>query len=195
MARKASSETHSTHGFHDIIGLVLMLFAALLLFALLSYNPHDVSAHGTSVNHPAHNLICLLYLTNVRLGEWVRDLTTGRPSGMDGVGPASGDITNEEKVLEKRARELEKQARKLQEQVEKARAGLGADLKPVPEPTVRDLSVPQNKPAPTRPQKTASPERVKEPALPDEAVVIPAREVAAATSADVLGKKLQPVGN
>jgi len=302
MARKASPETTSTHGFHDIIGLVLMGVAVLLLVALLSYSPHDVSANGTSVNHPARNwigpfgawmayywfywfgagayvapfllmvvglgcffehlaylrrrwvwalvlqvcclglfelykgvfsgfskkvsalpggilgtnfnqhllvyfgrpgatiilltlyLICLLYLTNFRLGEWVRSLTMSRPDGMDDVGPTSGDMTNEERVLEKRARELEKQARKLQEQVEKARAGLGADLKPVPEPTVRDLSVPQNKPAPTRPQKTASPERVKEPAPPDEAVVIPAREVAAATAADILGKKLEPIG-
>ena len=302
MARKASPETPSTHGFHDIIGLVLMVSSALLLFALLSYNPHDVSANGLPVNHPPRNLIgpfgawmayywfywfgagayvapflllfvglgcffehlaylrrrwvwalvllvcclglfelykglfggfskrvsalpggilgtnfnqhiliyfgkpgatiilltlyliCLLYLTNFRLGEWVRALTVGRPDAIDGGAPASTGITNDEKILEKRARELEKQARKLQEQVEKARAGLGADLKPVPEPTVRDLSVPQNKPAPARPKKTAVPEPVKEPEPPDEAVVIPAREVAAATSADILGKKPEQAG-
>ena len=50
----------------------------------------------------------------------------------------------EETALERRARELEKQAKKLQEEV--ARSGLGADMQPVPEPTVRDLSVPQAKP-------------------------------------------------
>ncbi|HEX4645256.1 MAG TPA: DNA translocase FtsK 4TM domain-containing protein, partial [Verrucomicrobiae bacterium] len=302
MARKASPETPSTHGFHDIIGLVLMGSAALLLVALLSYNPHDVSANVLPVNHPARNwigpfgawmayywfywigagayvapflllvvglgcffehlaylrrrwvwalillvcclglfelykglfssfgkkvsalpggilgtnfnqhillyfgrpgatiilltlyLICLLYLTNFRLGEWVRSLTAGPPGGLDGPGPASGETTNEEKILEKRARELEKQARKLQEQVEKARAGIGADLKPVPEPTVRDLSVPQNKPAPARPKKPVAPEPAKEPAPPDEAVVIPAREVAAATTAEIIGKKLEPPG-
>ena len=47
-------------------------------------------------------------------------------------------------ALDRRARELEKQAKKLQEEV--ARSGLGADMQPVPEPTVRDLSVPQAKP-------------------------------------------------
>jgi len=64
------------------------------------------------------------------------------------------------------------------------RSGLAADLQPVPAPTVRDLSVSQLKPG--RPRKVPEPLREPEPA--DEGEVIPAREVAAATTADILGK-------
>jgi DNA segregation ATPase FtsK/SpoIIIE, S-DNA-T family len=121
------------------------------------------------------------------------------------------DATNEEKELARRARELEKQARKLQEQADKAAAkasksekvaatsspeksGLGADLQPVPEPTVRDLSFPQSKPARASRSKTVEQEKpvIKtEPLKPEPVLeeVISAREiVAAATVADILGK-------
>ena len=64
-------------------------------------------------------------------------------------------------------------------------------MQPVPEPTVRDLSVPQPSKA-ARAKKPAQPEPVKEPAPADEVEVIPAREVAAATAADILGKKSEP---
>ncbi len=133
--------------------------------------------------------ISLLFLTNFQLGDWLRGLW-GRKEAFAGAGASAavdGEMTAEERALEKRARELEKQARKLQEQVDKVGGGLGADMKPVPEPTVRDLSVHQAKPGANRAKKPVEP--FKEPAPPDEGVVIPAREVAAATSADVLGKK------
>ena len=71
------------------------------------------------------------------------------------------------------------------------RSGLGADMKPVPAPTVRDLSVSQPSKA-GRGKKPAQPEPVKEPAPADEVEVIPAREVAAATVGDILGKKTEP---
>jgi len=123
--------------------------------------------------------ISLLFLTNFQLGEWLRAIWGRRAT-------AGADLPPEEQALERRARDLQKQARKLEEQVE--RSGLGADLQPVPAPTVRDLSIPaQNKSA--RPRKAAEPEPVKEPAPADEGEVIPAREVAAATSADILGPK------
>ncbi|MDB6018717.1 MAG: spoIIIE [Pedosphaera sp.] len=140
--------------------------------------------------------ISFLFLTNFQLGEWVRALwarqqagaaaTTGGSSAK--AGSSAGEMSAEEKALEKRARELEKQARKLQEQVDKASPGVGADLQPLPEPTVRDLSVPQNNKS-ARAKKPATPEPVKEPAPPDDALIIPAREVAAATAADILGGK------
>jgi S-DNA-T family DNA segregation ATPase FtsK/SpoIIIE len=283
MARKAASG--SSHGFNDIIGIVLMGLAVLLLAALLSYHPRDVSANGLPVNASIHNwigpfgawvgyaclfwvgaaayelpvvlvlvglgcffdtfaylrrrwlwavllfvccmclldlyrpalnrlennlhttaggvlgiglneyffryfgtvgatilllmvaFISLLYLTNFRLGEWVRRLW--------GAVPVAKAASPEEQALEKRARELQKQKKQLEE--EAARSGLGADLKPVPEPQVRDLSVPQPKSG--RARKGGQPEPVKEPAPADEGEVIPAREVAAATTADILGKK------
>ena len=76
--------------------------------------------------------ISLLFLTNFQLGEWVRRIWGRRAA-------ARGDETPEEDALERRARDLQKQAKKLQEQVD--RSGLGADMQPVPAPTVRDLSV------------------------------------------------------
>ena len=133
---------------------------------------------GATIAYATLAGVSLLFLTNFRLGAWLNRLWRQGEARIAGA---------DEATLERRARELEKQARKLQEQVDKAGAGLGADLKPVPEPTVRDLSVPQNKTAPARPKKTAEPRA--EPALPDEGVVIPAREVAAATTAEVLGQK------
>jgi S-DNA-T family DNA segregation ATPase FtsK/SpoIIIE len=288
MARKASAESESSRGFYDIIGVVLMCFAALLLAALLSYHPRDVSANAVPPNLAVHNwigpfgawlafycflaigasafalpvllffvglgcffdafgylrrrwvwalvlLICcmgmfdvyrdylgnlernlgttaggllgrnlnqhlvsecfgtagatiiflmlyfisLLFLTNFQLGEWVR-----RISGRGAV--PRGEGTNEEDVLARRARDLQKQAQKLQDEV--GRSGIGQDLQPVPAPTVRDLSVAQpNKSG--RGKKPGQPEPAKEPAPAEEVEVIPAREVAAATVADVLGKK------
>jgi hypothetical protein len=68
-------------------------------------------------------------------------LPTGRVGPPD-LGPprrAQGEETPEEDALERRARDLQKQAKKLQEEV--GRSGLGADMQPVPAPTVRDLSV------------------------------------------------------
>lgn len=133
---------------------------------------------GAAIVYVALDLISLLFLTNFQLGEWLRKFWS--PSGEKPEGP-------EEQVLEKRARDLQKQKKQLEEEVE--RSGLGADLKPVPEPTVRDLSVPQVKPG--RAKKSAEPEPVKVIAPADEGEVIPAREVAAATTAEVLGKKAE----
>ncbi len=288
MARKASANSESSRGFHDIIGIVCMCFAALLLAALLSYQPHDVSANAVPPNPSVHNwigpfgawlaygcfltigaaafalpvllffvglgcffeafaylrrrwawalilLICcmglldlyrdhlvhlernlgttaggvlgrnlnqhfcgecfgtvgatilflmlyfisLLFLTNFQLGEWVRRIWDRR-------GADQGDTTPEEEALVQRARDLKKQTKKLEEQVE--HSGLGADMQPVPTPTVRDLSVSQPSKG-GRGKKSAQAEPVKEPAPADEAIIIPAREVAAATVGDILGKK------
>ncbi|MEO7676492.1 MAG: DNA translocase FtsK 4TM domain-containing protein, partial [Verrucomicrobiota bacterium] len=141
-------------------------------------------------------LLAFLNLTNFQLGEWLRSKWS---PGLD-VDP---NATEEEKELAKRARELEKQARKLQEQNDKnaktekvaAVAGdkskpsnLGADLKPVPEPTVRDLSFPQTKA--TRGGRAKAPEPVADDDDKLEPVVeiISAKEIVAATTADILGK-------
>jgi S-DNA-T family DNA segregation ATPase FtsK/SpoIIIE len=148
---------------------------------------------GATIIYAALCLISLLFLTNFQLGEWIRALFD-RQSAV----AKSEQKSPEEMALEKRALELEKQRRRLEEQVgrsekiEKSTSGLGADLQPVPEPTVRDLSVPQSKSATgARARKTTLPESkipiVPEP--PDEGEVIPAQEIVAATTAEVLGKK------
>jgi S-DNA-T family DNA segregation ATPase FtsK/SpoIIIE len=297
MARKTSANSESSHGFNDIIGIVLMGFGVLLLVALLSYHPRDVSANGVPTNPairnwigpigawmgyfwfllvgaaayelPAllfflglgcffdffsylrrrwgwavvlflcciclldlyrggletleHNLhimagglvglnlnrfifnyfgtvgatiiflilafISVLMLTNFQFGAWVRSLvaktekvsSSGRAAASNGSEKASP----EEKALERRAQDLKKQAKQLEEQVE--RSGLGADLKAVPAPVVRDLSLPQ----PSKSGRGKKPQ-VVEPELPAEGMIIPAHEVAAATTADILGKKSDP---
>jgi S-DNA-T family DNA segregation ATPase FtsK/SpoIIIE len=140
---------------------------------------------GAAITYGALDLISLLFLTNFKLGPWLRGWFGRRPQAQ---APA------DEQTLEKRARELKKQAKQLEEQVERSgerperpeRSGLGPDLKPVPEPTVRDLSIPQSK---SSRAKKGAPEPVKEPEPADEGEVIPAREVAAATTPDILGKR------
>ena len=136
---------------------------------------------GAVVVYSALCLISLLFLTNFRLGDWIRSFFQNKEPAEAGE-PRSAD----EIALERRARELERQAKQLQEEV--ARSGLGADLQPVPEPTVRDLSVPQAKPA--RGKKATPPEPPKEPVPAGEGEAVPAREVAAATTTEeILGKK------
>jgi len=141
---------------------------------------------GASIIFATLYLISLLFLTNFQLGEWLRGLLARSPAG---TAKEEKDFSAEEKALERRARELERQAKKLQEQVVKA--GLGPDLQPVPEPTVRDLSVPQPK-APfrssARPAKARTTEAETATAPGVEGEVISAKEIAAATTADVLPK-------
>jgi S-DNA-T family DNA segregation ATPase FtsK/SpoIIIE len=133
---------------------------------------------GATIIYGTLYLVSLLFLTNFRLGEWLRGVVTGvRTSNPE-------EMPEEEAALERRARELAKQAKRLQEEV--ARSGLGADLQPVPEPQVRDLSVPQVKQG--RGKKPAPPAPVEAPEPADEVVVISPQEIGPATSAEVLGK-------
>ncbi len=139
---------------------------------------------GAAIVYAALDLISLLFLTNFQLGEWVRGLWAARPRGGVATSPAA-----DESVLEKRARDLKKQAKQLEEEV--ARRGLGPDLQPVPEPTVRDLSISQSK---TRGRKPVAGEPPREPAPAEDGIIIPAREVAAATTAQILGHRSEGEG-
>jgi S-DNA-T family DNA segregation ATPase FtsK/SpoIIIE len=169
---------------------------------------------GSTILFIALWLICLYGLTNFHLGDWLRAWWLKRAE--------LAGARAEEKSMEDRARALEKEAKRLQ--VELARvskgeeqlepdaktgeqpagkpgelAGLGPDLKPVPEPTVRDLSVPQlqtppPKPAPEKPPAEKPRITVSDPEpgapgapAPELELVIPARELRAATTAEVLG--------
>lgn len=131
----------------------------------------------------------LVGMTNFQLGHllqtWWARLRSASP--MDVPEGAS------EKVLERRARELAQQARQLQEEAERSGlsatvaassvggSGLGADLQPVPEPTVRDLSVPQ-----ANPRQAAKKDKSNPPL--DESDTASERDLPRATTADVLGK-------
>ena len=144
---------------------------------------------GATIVYVALGLISLLFLTNYHLSRWLRALWS-----KDG-GAEDESKSSEELALEKRAQELEKQKRKLEEEVgragknEKTASGLGADMQPVPEPTVRDLSVPQSKGPRVRKTTLPDPPAPKEPAPHDEGEVIPAHEIPPATTEDILGRK------
>jgi S-DNA-T family DNA segregation ATPase FtsK/SpoIIIE len=123
-------------------------------------------------------LISLIGLTNIPFGHWLQTFwhRINTPGG-DG-GP------KDEKALEKQARALAKEVKKLE--AEAANSGLSADLQPIPPITIRDLSVSQSAAAQKKKGAEVTPEAVLAPVEPG-AEVIPATEVAAATTADVLG--------
>ena len=144
---------------------------------------------GATIVYATLCLISLLFLTNFRLGEWMRGVSGKTEAAANGRTESA-----EETALERRARELEKQAKKLQEEV--ARSGLGADMQPVPEPTVRDLSVPQAKSASARIRKTTLPGGCQGTAAGRTRVRCRGRKPAsaarsgrAATTEEILGKK------
>jgi len=146
---------------------------------------------GASVVYITLCVVSLLFLTNFQLGEWIRSLWLKNTLADDGQ-----PKTEDEMVLEKRAKELEKQKRKLEEEVEKgekAASGLGADGQPVPEPTVRDLSVPQAKGPRVRKTTYPDPPAKPAPAASSQPMevgdVIAGHEVAAATTDEILGRK------
>jgi S-DNA-T family DNA segregation ATPase FtsK/SpoIIIE len=146
---------------------------------------------GATILYLTLYVIGLYGLTNFHLGDWLRDFFRRRsPAG------SGAEIAEDEKTLERRARQLERETRRLQQQLNQAlppapesalpgpaapASGLGPDLKPVPEPTVRDLSVPQIPPlAPLARPGAAAPPITPEAQLEPVGEVIPAREVVAA---------------
>ncbi|HVK58006.1 MAG TPA: DNA translocase FtsK [Candidatus Kapabacteria bacterium] len=146
--------------------------------------------------------VSLLYLTNFRLGLFIRQAWEDQLAKREASRQQfkEKNIALEEKALLKRAKELEKQAKKLEaraaeqpdvDEEEEAEEILGADLQPVPEPTVRDLSVPQAKVA-GKPKAKAESKNGNPFSSPDapmlEGDVITAREIAAANKDDILGK-------
>jgi 4TM region of DNA translocase FtsK/SpoIIIE len=140
--------------FHSIIGAP-SLGGLLGLFTYGQTQKYNIGFSmlgplGAFIVYAALCLISLLFLTNFRLGDWIRALIPEQKVSLE-------EPTPQEAVLARRARDLEKQAKQLQEQV--ARSGLGADMQPVPEPTVRDLSVPQAKGP--RIRKTTLPEKAR----------------------------------
>ncbi len=128
-------------------------------------------------------LISLIGLTNFPFGEWLQGLWHWV------FRPATGSEADE-KALEKRAKDLAKQAKQLEEELEKSegeKSGLGADLKPVPEPTIRDLSIPQRRP-PTMPSKRPVPAEEVHTPEDDHQVVVSSKELGKATTSDILGR-------
>ncbi len=139
--------------------------------------------------------ISLLYLTNIQLGEWMRWLLVQFREKRE-------TVMSDDQKLVRRAKTLKKEVEELQEQAV-AIGVLGQDLQPVPEPTVRDLSMPTSKPdEPTRKGKKADPanpfqvkteedagdDEEEEPEVVDEHEEVSDEEPKVASTADIIGE-------
>lgn len=111
------------------------------------YGFHFIGYAGSMMAFTLLYLLSLLGLSDFQLFDWIRHWWEKRRA-------AAEESLEEEQRLQRKAQQLEKEARRLQEIVDRGQptkagseespaAGVGPDLKPVPEPTVRDLSVPQ----------------------------------------------------
>jgi S-DNA-T family DNA segregation ATPase FtsK/SpoIIIE len=124
---------------------------------------YSVGRMGAAVTYVIIYLASLLFLTDYQLLVWIRQLWVRVPkTPEEKMAAEEASIEKKAKALEKKARELTKQAAVESEVssvvTKPARAkaavvpqpdgasepsGVGADLKPFPEVTIRDLSVPQ----------------------------------------------------
>ena len=124
---------------------------------------YSVGRMGAAVTYVLIYLASLLFLTDYQLLVWIRQLWVRVPkTPEEKMAAEEASIQKKAKALEKRARELTKQATVESEtssvvakpargkaavvpQPEGAPepSGVGADLRPFPEMTIRDLSVPQ----------------------------------------------------
>ena len=171
-----------TIGFGGFIGLQIDTYVRKGMFGL----------PGATLIFASLYFISLLYLTNFHLSDWIKMLFRKR---------AVETEEGKDQELIKKARELQKEAKRLQDQLERGEpkpekekkkekpespfaapapdpqpSGLGADLKPVPEPMVRDLSVPQAK---AKKQSTAQNLSDDGARIVEEGEVIKAEEIAA----------------
>jgi S-DNA-T family DNA segregation ATPase FtsK/SpoIIIE len=137
--------------------------------------------------------IGLVFITRFDVGEWIRNRFV-----REGDEESKAKLTPEERELEKRRRQLERQAAQLQDQIEKREksaakaapaSGLGADLQPVPAPTVRDLSIPQARTPKAGKTKVAPPaEPEPEPEMEGEVIRAEEIEHAAGSTEAILGR-------
>ena len=178
---------------------------------------HFLGTVGATLVYLTLYAIGLHYLTNFTLLDWARGLFVRG----DNSAVSTDDMTAEELVLAQRARELEKEAKRLQGEVEKANKAklgkaepvaataksgpdLGADGQPLPAPLIRDLSIPPPRDADLA-AKSKRKEKAEDPAEDwspgeagkttprrEDAIIIKAEEVAAATTSDILGKTSAP---
>ncbi|HEY6170296.1 MAG TPA: DNA translocase FtsK [Verrucomicrobiae bacterium] len=167
---------------------------------------------GATIIFTTLYVISLMFLTNFQFGEWFRRKWAEKFGGeLPEDEEASARLSPEERALARKERELKQEADRLRKQLDKAEREkgkrdegapqetgpkVGADMQPIPEPTVTDLSVPQPKLRSTVKKGDAKPEPSPVPAPatrviqpPDEVEVISATEIAAASTAEVLGKE------
>ncbi len=113
-------------------------------YALNKYVFRHFGTVGSSILFATLYAVSVLFLTNFQLKDWIlrfRMPQFGNRPFSAGDPESTVVSVQREEVLEKKVKGLAKEAKRLEEEVLKS--GLGADLQPVPEPKVRDLSVPQ----------------------------------------------------
>ena len=146
---------------------------------------HTFGTAGAIIIYSALLLASLYYLTNIqplelwaRLAELWEDWRDRRANAAFAANASSVPTEKKlkrkakrlDKALDKQKKAIEKEIEKTTDELEAAQ-GLGADLKPVPEPTIRDLSVAAPKPP--------EPEAPKDPNEVEMGEVISADEVKA----------------
>ena len=146
---------------------------------------HTFGTAGAIIIYSTLLLASLYYLTNIqplelwaRLAELWEDWRDRRANAAFAANASSVPTEKKlkrkakrlDKALDKQKKAIEKEIEKTSDELE-ATQGLGADLKPVPEPTIRDLSVAEPKPA--------EPDAPKEPNEVEMGEVISADEVKA----------------
>ena len=117
--------------------------------------------YGAIIIYSALILSSLYFLTNIQPNElWNRIMDAWDNWNDQRANAAFSGTTSTEKKLKRKAKQLDKALEKQKKNIEKeiqknseefeTNQGLGADLKPVPEPTIRDLSVIETKPTETK---------------------------------------------
>ena len=134
---------------------------------------HTFGTAGAIIIYSALLLASLYYLTNIqplelwaRLAELWEDWRDRRANAAFAANASSVPTEKKlkrkakrlDKALDKQKKAIEKEIEKTTDELEAAQ-GLGADLKPVPEPTIRDLSVAE--PKPTEPEAPKDPNEVE----------------------------------
>ena len=151
---------------------------------------HTFGTAGAIIIYSALILASLYFLTNIQpieiwarlvdfWNEW-RDRRANTSFAADATSaPTEKELKRKakrlNKALENKKKALKKEIEKTTDELEAAQ-GLGADLKPVPEPTIRDLSVAESKP--TEPETPTDPNEV------EMGEVISADEVKASAETD-----------
>ena len=151
---------------------------------------HTFGTAGAIIIYSALILASLYFLTNIQpieiwarlvdfWNEW-RDRRANTSFAADATSaPTEKELKRKakrlNKALENKKKAIKKEIEKTTDELEAAQ-GLGADLKPVPEPTIRDLSVAESKP--TEPEAPTDPNEV------EMGEVISADEVKASAETD-----------
>lgn len=159
---------------------------------------------GSTILYITLYLIGLIYLSDFQVFAWLKMLKDRRALALEAE-EASGlaqDLPELETPSEAKANKQPALPAKKSRSTENPATnteppGLGADMRPVPEPTVRDLSIPQ-----IRASRPAEPKPVELPTVPAEpkpveskptepapdSLLIPAKEVRAASTSEILGQ-------